>query len=235
MTGELSEAFPLFYERKKTVATKAKTVANKQKVSRKQKKKTKKLKKKKQRRANHDDDDDDDEDEDDDDDTSDDEEYQEEASDLSEQEQMEDGDDDENDHTIVIHINALHCKSTSVLLKYVLEEALNLHKSKFPSFHTLVQWYNERKSCSNYDTLFAIVFVWDDIDAVPPGTLNRWMELCHQKFNQLPVYNVLRVSRVKCASVLQSTFMFNVCLNGNDDDNFIVFFPFCFYNWLTLS
>ncbi len=221
MTGELSEAFPLFYERKKTVGTKAKTVANKQKVSRKQQKKKTKKKKKKQRRANHDDDEDDD-----DDDTSDDEEYQEEeeeeTSDLSEQEQMEDG--DENDHTIVIHINTLHCKSTSILLKYVLEEALNLHKSKFPSFHTLVQWYNERKSCSNYDTLFAIVFVWDDIDAVPPGTLNRWMELCHQKFNQLPVYNVLRVSRVKCASVLQSTFMFNVCVNGNDDDSFIVFF-----------
>jgi hypothetical protein len=72
----------------------------------------------------------------------------------------------------------------------------------------LVDWYKEKQSISSES--IAIICVWDDIDAVPSRVLHYWLRLCAEDYKSMAIYNVLRVSRVKANSILQSIFINNV-------------------------
>lgn len=115
-------------------------------------------------------------------------------------------------NTLVLHMpEPIQCKTLSQLIKYILEVYLEYSGKtcRYPTFDMIIEWYQEKQSSSS-SSHFALVFVWDDIDHISPQVLNHWLRLCSEEYKSIPVYNVMRVNKVKAASILQSIFIHNV-------------------------
>jgi hypothetical protein len=129
----------------------------------------------------------------------------------------EDSDDDDTDALVndgptetVLRIDATACKNINSLLSQIIHKQLGKSKSTQASFDQIIKWYND--TIVSDESFPPIIAVWDDIDVLPSYyVLHLWLQMCSEQYRHIPIYNVLRVSSVKAASVLQSVFVHNVC------------------------